>query len=96
MAKFGEGGEAVKCSFCGKGQKSVKKLIAGPGNAYICDECIDLCNDIIAEELPETTEVVFDELPKPKEIFSFLNEYVVGQELAELRWPAGQVRVASA
>ena len=83
MAKFGEGGEAVKCSFCGKGQKSVKKLIAGPGNAYICDECIDLCNDIIAEELPETTEVAFDELPKPKEIFSFLNEYVVGQDLAK-------------
>ena len=55
MAKFGDGGDLVKCSFCGKSQKQVKKLIAGPG-VYICDECIDLCNDIIAEELAETTE----------------------------------------
>lgn len=83
MAKFGEGGETVKCSFCGKGQKAVKKLIAGPSNAYICDECIDLCNDIIAEEISEASEVTFDELPKPKEIFSFLNEYVVGQDRAK-------------
>ena len=56
VAKFGEGGDLVKCSFCGKSQKQVKKLIAGPG-VYICDECIDLCNDIIAEELTETTEL---------------------------------------
>ncbi|MEI6700658.1 MAG: ATP-dependent Clp protease ATP-binding subunit ClpX [Actinomycetota bacterium] len=83
MAKFGEGGETVKCSFCGKGQKAVKKLIAGPNNAYICDECIDLCNDIIAEELPEAAEVSFDELPKPREIFEFLNDYVVGQDFAK-------------
>ena len=73
MAKFGEGGDLVKCSFCGKTQKQVKKLIAGPG-VYICDECIDLCNDIIAEELSETGEVSFDELPKPREIFELLNE----------------------
>ncbi|MFT7647367.1 MAG: ATP-dependent Clp protease ATP-binding subunit ClpX [Candidatus Poriferisodalaceae bacterium] len=79
MAKFGEGGELLKCSFCGKSQKQVKKLIAGPG-VYICDECIDLCNEIIEEELSETSEVSFEEVPKPREIFEFLNEYVVGQE----------------
>ena len=82
MAKFGDGGELVKCSFCGKSQKQVKKLIAGPG-VYICDECIELCNDIIEEELSEPTEVRFEDLPKPREIFNFLNDYVVGQEQAK-------------
>ncbi len=82
MAKFGEGGELLKCSFCGKSQKQVKKLIAGPG-VYICDECIDLCNEIIEEELAEPAEVGFDELPKPVEIHEFLNEYIVGQEGAK-------------
>jgi len=82
VAKFGEGGELLKCSFCGKSQKQVKKLIAGPG-VYVCDECIDLCNEIIEEELSETTELSFDELPKPREIFSFLNEFIVGQEHAK-------------
>ena len=82
MAKFGEGGDLVKCSFCGKSQKQVKKLIAGPG-VYICDECIDLCNDIITEELSENTELNFEDLPKPREIFDFLNDYVVGQEYAK-------------
>ena len=82
MAKFGDGGELLKCSFCGKSQKQVKKLIAGPG-VYICDECIDLCNEIIEEELSETSELQFDELPKPREIFEFLNAYVIGQELAK-------------
>ena len=82
MAKFGDGGDLVKCSFCGKSQKQVKKLIAGPG-VYICDECIDLCNDIIAEELAESNEMSFDELPKPREIFEFLNDYVIGQEYAK-------------
>ncbi|MGH9122515.1 MAG: ATP-dependent Clp protease ATP-binding subunit ClpX [Acidimicrobiales bacterium] len=82
MAKFGESSELVKCSFCGKSQKQVKKLIAGPG-VYICDECIDLCNDIIEEELSETSEVHFEKLPKPAEIFSFLNDYVIGQERAK-------------
>ncbi len=82
MAKFGDGGELLKCSFCGKSQKQVKKLIAGPG-VYICDECIDLCNEIIEEELAETSTVRFDELPKPREIFSFLNDYIVGQESAK-------------
>jgi ATP-dependent Clp protease ATP-binding subunit ClpX len=82
VAKFGDGGDLVKCSFCGKSQKQVKKLIAGPG-VYICDECIDLCNDIIEEELAESSEMRFDELPKPKEIYEFLNDYVIGQDHAK-------------
>jgi ATP-dependent Clp protease ATP-binding subunit ClpX len=81
MAKFGES-DLLKCSFCGKSQKQVKKLIAGPG-VYICDECIDLCNEIIEEELSETAELKLDELPKPSEIYAFLDEYVVGQEQAK-------------
>ncbi len=80
MAKLGEG-ELLKCSFCGKTQKQVKKLIAGPG-VYICDECIDLCNEIIREEL-EPPEVPMGDLPKPAEIFEFLNDYIVGQERAK-------------
>src|SRR5579885_3646227 len=79
MARIGDGGDLLKCSFCGKSQKQVKKLIAGPG-VYICDECIDLCNEIIEEELAETSEFSFDELPKPNEIYDFLNSYVVGQD----------------
>ena len=82
MARIGDGGDLLKCSFCGKSQKQVKKLIAGPG-VYICDECIDLCNEIIEEELNETTEVGLEELPKPREIFEFLNSYVIGQEKAK-------------
>jgi ATP-dependent Clp protease ATP-binding subunit ClpX len=82
MAKFGEGGDLLKCSFCGKSQKQVKKLIAGPG-VYICDECIDLCNEIIEEELAEPADLALDELPKPKDIYSFLNDYVVGQDIAK-------------
>ena len=82
MAKFGDGGELLKCSFCGKSQKQVKKLIAGPG-VYICDECIDLCNEIIEEELAETSDLRFDELPKPREIFEFLNDYIIGQDPAK-------------
>ncbi len=78
MARIGDGGDLLKCSFCGKSQKQVKKLIAGPG-VYICDECIDLCNEIIEEELAETSELGLDELPKPREIFDFLEQYVVGQ-----------------
>src|SRR6059058_5728122 len=81
MAKFGDS-DLLKCSFCGKSQKQVKKLIAGPG-VYICDECIDLCNEIIEEELSETAELKLDELPKPAEIYAFLDEYVVGQEHAK-------------
>ncbi|HSK56732.1 MAG TPA: ATP-dependent Clp protease ATP-binding subunit ClpX [Jiangellales bacterium] len=82
MARIGDGGDLLKCSFCGKSQKQVKKLIAGPG-VYICDECIDLCNEIIEEELSETSEVGLDELPKPREIYEFLEQYVIGQETAK-------------
>jgi ATP-dependent Clp protease ATP-binding subunit ClpX len=82
VAKFGDTGELLKCSFCGKSQKQVKKLIAGPG-VYICDECIDLCNEIIEEELTETAELSFDELPNPREVRAFLDDYVVGQDDAK-------------
>ena len=82
MAKFGDSGELLKCSFCGKSQKQVKKLIAGPG-VYVCDECIELCNEIIEEEFAETGDVRFEELPTPREIRAFLDEYVVGQEQAK-------------
>ncbi|MGH2635242.1 MAG: ATP-dependent Clp protease ATP-binding subunit ClpX [Actinomycetota bacterium] len=81
MARIGDS-DLLKCSFCGKSQKQVKKLIAGPG-VYICDECIDLCNEIIEEELSETSELKLEELPKPQEIYSFLDEYVIGQETAK-------------
>ncbi|UPK76422.1 ATP-dependent Clp protease ATP-binding subunit ClpX [Nocardioidaceae bacterium SCSIO 66511] len=82
MARIGDGGDLLKCSFCGKSQKQVKKLIAGPG-VYICDECIDLCNEIIEEELSEGAEVGLEELPKPREIYEFLNGYVIGQDAAK-------------
>jgi ATP-dependent Clp protease ATP-binding subunit ClpX len=82
MARLGDGGELLKCSFCGKSQKQVKKLIAGPG-VYICDECIELCNEIIEEEFSTTEEISFTELPKPSEIKSYLDDYVVGQEEAK-------------
>jgi ATP-dependent Clp protease ATP-binding subunit ClpX len=82
MAKFGDGADLLKCSFCGKSQKQVKKLIAGPG-VYICDECIDLCNEIIEEEFSATPEISFTELPKPVEISSYLDDYVVGQDPAK-------------
>jgi ATP-dependent Clp protease ATP-binding subunit ClpX len=82
MARIGDGGDLLKCSFCGKSQKQVKKLIAGPG-VYICDECIDLCNEIIEEELADTGDVKLDELPKPSEIHDFLETYVIGQDDAK-------------
>ncbi len=82
MARLGEGGDLLKCSFCGKSQRQVKKLIAGPG-VYICDECIELCNEIIVEELAETAEANLKELPKPVQICQFLDEYVVGQDTAK-------------
>ena len=82
MARIGESGDLLKCSFCGKSQKQVKKLIAGPA-VYICDECIDLCNEIIEEELGESVNLGWDELPKPREIYAFLDQYVIGQEVAK-------------
>jgi ATP-dependent Clp protease ATP-binding subunit ClpX len=82
MYKFGDENGQIKCSFCGKIQDQVRKLVAGPG-VYICDECIELCNEIIEEELSEDTELELGELPKPKEIKAFLDQYVVGQENAK-------------
>ncbi|RAD67942.1 ATP-dependent Clp protease ATP-binding subunit ClpX, partial [Burkholderia multivorans] len=83
MARSADGADLLKCNFCGKSQKQVRKLIAGPG-VYICDECIGLCNEIIEEELSESTADHAElELPKPREIFDFLHEYVVGQDPAK-------------
>jgi ATP-dependent Clp protease ATP-binding subunit ClpX len=82
MARASEGNEQLLCSFCGKSQRQVKKLIAGPG-VYICDECIDLCNEIIDEELAAPPTFELESLPKPTEIYAVLKEYVVGQETAK-------------
>jgi len=82
VARPTDSNEQLLCSFCGKSQRQVKKLIAGPG-VYICDECIDLCNEIIDEELTAPPTFDIDNLPKPKEIYGVLNEYVVGQEQAK-------------
>jgi ATP-dependent Clp protease ATP-binding subunit ClpX len=80
--RIGEANDLLKCSFCGKTQKQVKKLIAGPG-VYICDECIELCNEIIVEELSEANSLGLSELPKPQAIFEFLDQYVIGQDRAK-------------
>jgi len=82
MSKFNEEKGQLKCSFCGKGQDQVRKLVAGPG-VYICDECIDLCTEIVDEELGTEEETVIDEIPKPKEICETLDDYVIGQEKAK-------------
>src|SRR5438045_3821939 len=82
MASAREGNEQLLCSFCGKSQRQVKKLIAGPG-VYICDECIDLCNEIIDEELATPAQLDLDNLPRPRDIYGVLDDYVVGQEEAK-------------
>ena len=84
MFKFGDhdGEGDLKCSFCGKSQDQVKKLVAGPG-VYICDECIELCNEIVEEELDDEMELEFDSVPKPKEIKDYLDQYVIGQNRAK-------------
>src|ERR1700753_2718527 len=82
MARPTDSNEQLLCSFCGKSQRQVKKLIAGPG-VYICDECIDLCNEIIDEELTAPPAFELENLPKPREIYDVLQEYVVGQEAAK-------------
>ncbi|WP_144511020.1 ATP-dependent protease ATP-binding subunit ClpX [Bacillus sp. FJAT-22090] len=82
MFKFNDEKGNLKCSFCGKPQEQVRKLVAGPG-VYICDECIDLCSEIVEEELGIEEEVEFKEVPKPKEILTILDEYVIGQERAK-------------
>jgi len=82
MARIGETSDLLKCSFCGKSQKQVKKLIAGPG-VYICDECIELCREIIFDETQAASTAELDQLPKPREIFEFLDQYVIGQDPAK-------------
>lgn len=82
MQKYGDEKGQLKCSFCGKNQDQVRKLVAGPG-VYICDECIELCNEIIEEELVEEVDLAAGELLKPQEIKAILDEYVVGQEMAK-------------
>jgi hypothetical protein len=82
VARATDGNEQLLCSFCGKSQRQVKKLIAGPG-VYICDECIDLCNEIIDEELTTPAQLDLENLPKPKDIYAVLNDYVVSQEEAK-------------
>ena len=82
LARPTDSNEQLLCSFCGKSQRQVKKLIAGPG-VYICDECIDLCNEIIDEELTAPPTFELENLPKPREIYDVLQEYVVGQEAAK-------------
>ncbi len=82
MAGTTEGNEQLLCSFCGKSQRQVKKLIAGPG-VYICNECIDLCNEIIDEEFAEPAGLDLEQLPKPRDIYAILNDYVVGQDEAK-------------
>ncbi|MDF5752120.1 ATP-dependent Clp protease ATP-binding subunit ClpX [Spongiactinospora sp. TRM90649] len=83
MARIGDRGDLLKCTFCGKSQKEVRKLIAGPGGVYICDECVELCNELIEEELEESPDTGLRELPRPKEIYEFLQGYVVGQDDAK-------------
>ena len=96
MARASEGNEQLLCSFCGKSQRQVKKLIAGPG-VYICDECIDLCNEIIDEELTAPAHLDLDNLPRPTEIYTLLNEYVVSQEVSQsARSPSPSTTTTSA
>ncbi len=82
MYKFSEDKGQLKCSFCGKLQDQVKKLVAGPG-VYICDECIELCNEIIEEELSDDLDLDMGDIPKPQEIRAILDQYVIGQDLAK-------------
>lgn len=83
LLNFGEGNKGkMKCSFCGKTQEQVRKLVAGPG-VYICDECVKLCDEIVEEEVNDNEPVELRELPKPREIYDVLNQYVIGQDEAK-------------
>ena len=95
MARPTDSNEQLLCSFCGKSQRQVKKLIAGPG-VYICDECIDLCNEIIDEELAAPPAFDLENLPKPREIYDVLDEYVVGQDPPSARCRSRSTTITSA
>src|SRR5688572_32568871 len=82
QGRGGDGGQVLYCSFCGKSQHEVRKLIAGP-SVFICDECVELCNDIIREELEEKAASARSHLPKPREIMDVLDQYVIGQMRAK-------------
>ena len=82
MFKFNDEKGQLKCSFCGKTQEQVRKLVAGPG-VYICDECIELCTEIVEEELGTEEEIEFKDVPKPTEIRDILDDYVIGQDQAK-------------
>src|SRR6188768_1475679 len=82
QGRSGDGGKILYCSFCGKSQHEVRKLIAGP-SVFICDECVELCNDIIREELEEKSSTARSHLPKPREILDVLDQYVIGQNRAK-------------
>ncbi|MGW0433652.1 ATP-dependent Clp protease ATP-binding subunit ClpX [Micromonospora sp. NPDC003197] len=84
MVRIGAGGNLLLCSFCGKSQQQVRRLIAGPAGVYICDECVEICTELIEDEHPGTTEDALPGLPKPREIYDFLEQYVVGQEQAKM------------
>ncbi|HEY8371368.1 MAG TPA: ClpX C4-type zinc finger protein, partial [Pseudonocardiaceae bacterium] len=83
MAHVGNGGNLPRCSFCGKSQKQVRKLIAGPPGVYICDECVELANELLDETVGEPAESPVEELPRPREIHAFLDQYVIGQDEAK-------------
>ncbi|HEX5661996.1 MAG TPA: ClpX C4-type zinc finger protein, partial [Xanthomonadaceae bacterium] len=82
QGRSGDSNKILYCSFCGKSQHEVRKLIAGP-SVFICDECVELCNDIIREELEEKSQSARSSLPKPKEILEVLDQYVIGQQRAK-------------
>jgi ATP-dependent Clp protease ATP-binding subunit ClpX len=84
VARIAGDGNLLKCTFCGKNQKQVKRLIAGPAGVHICDECVELCNELIEEELGAASEAGQRELPKPREIYEFLEQYVIGQDNAKM------------
>lgn len=85
MARYDDK-KQLKCSFCGKTQDQVRRLVAGPG-VYICDECIELCQEIIEEEFEDASELDLKDIPKPAEIKQVLDQYVIGQERAKKFWP---------
>ena len=92
MSKKGNTGDVLRCSFCNKSQRDVKKLIAGPGAVYICDECVELCREIIEEEAGPTKAKTGQKVPPPQALYEQLSEYVIGQDKGSRETRRGQVR----